>query len=455
MKIANKTTSAVRLVTDALEKANHFKDRNIFTSLSPEYALKKAKDIDRRIALSEPVGPLAGVPFVIKDNFLHPIGPTTASSKYLSQFHAPFSATVVRLLEQSDAVLIGRTNLDSFAHGSSTENSYFGPSKNAINPDFIPGGSSGGSAVAVALDIVPFATGSDTGGSIRQPASMNGTFGLKPSYGALSRYGIVPMASSTDCPGFLAKTAKDLEILLSTTSRLDPLDSTSSPVDKIKTAKSQYKIAILKDLPKSSINPEVLKIYEDTIKKLQTNHEIIEVDFPSMPYSLAVYHAICSSEIASNLARFDGVRFGHRSVDSDTIEELYKNSRQEGFMPENIRRILLGTILTSANYYEKYYEKAAKVRTLIINDYKTIFSQADFLLTPVSPNPPFRFGEKTSDPVAMYLEDIFSTPASLAGLPALAFPAGEISSKLPVGLQLTGSFKSDFNLIEFVKEYLS
>lgn len=458
MKIANRTVTATRLVNDALKKAEHFKDRNIFTALFPEYALKKAADIDQRLKNNQPVGPLAGVPFAIKDNFLHPLGYTTASSFYLSHFSAPISSPIVDLLERADAILIGRTNLDSFAHGSSTENSYFGPTKNAANPDYIPGGSSGGSAVAVALDIVPFATGTDTGGSIRQPAVMNGTYGLKPTYGALSRSGIVPMASSTDAPGFFANSPELLSILMHLTSKLDPLDSTSDPlpVNNIKQPHSSKKtIAVLKDLDKNAIHPEVLAAFERAKAQLSKHHQIIEISLPHLKYALAVYYVIVSSELASNLSRFDGVRYGHRSEHSGTLEDLYQNSRAEGFMPENIRRILLGTILTSSDFYQKYFVQAARIRTLIKQDYQNVFKTADFILSPVSPNPPFRFGEKTTDPVSMYLEDLMSTPANLAGLPALAFPVGNTLDNLPLGLQLIGPKKSDYELIDFVKQEFS
>ncbi|MBQ3476134.1 Asp-tRNA(Asn)/Glu-tRNA(Gln) amidotransferase subunit GatA [Candidatus Saccharibacteria bacterium] len=462
MKIANQKVTAERLVRDALEKAKHFADYNIFTFLNEEAALKKAREIDSRIKKGEKVGRLAGVPYALKDNFLSPEGETTASAHILGGFNSPITATAVAKLEAEDAIMIGRTNLDAFAHGSSTENSYYGPTLNAHDKKRVAGGSSGGSAVAVALDIVEFATGTDTGGSIRQPASFNGVYGLKPTYGCISRYGVVAMASSTDCIGFFAKTPEDMDLLMSITSGQDTKDMTTLPDyynndsgEPTNPSKRHSRIGIIKDFDNDSVAPEIREALKSKIELLKSKgHEIVELEMPALKYALAAYYIIVPAEVASNLSRYDGVRYGFRSEISSHLDELYDHTRSEGFMPENKRRIMIGNFVLSSGFYDAYFLKAAKARTLIIQEYEKAFSKCDFLLTPVSPSPAFKLGEKVNDPVAMYLEDVMSVSLNLAGVPGLAIPAGETKSGLPIGLQLVGSRRSDKTLIEFSRELI-
>ena len=455
MKTANSKVTAERLVRDALEKAKHFEDYHIFTFLNEEGAIKKAREIDAKIARGEKVGRLAGVPYALKDNFLSPEGETTASAHILEGFTSPVTATSVKRLEDEGAIMIGRTNMDAFAHGSSTENSYYGPTLNAYDKERVAGGSSGGSAVAVALGIVEFATGTDTGGSIRQPAHFNGIYGLKPTYGCISRYGVVAMASSTDCIGFFTRTPEDMNILMSVAAGQDPNDMTTLPdyYDESAGAPKKCKIGIIKDFDNDSVDSEVRKALKNKVELLKSRgHEIVELSMPSLKYALAAYYIIVPAELSSNLSRHDGVRYGFRSEKSKDLAELYGNTRSEGFMPENKRRIMIGNFVLSSGFYDAYFLKAAKARTLIINEYNNAFSKVDYILTPVSPNPAFKLGEKSGDPVAMYLEDMMSVSLNLAGVPGLAVPAGKTKSGLPIGLQLVGPRRSDKGLIEFSKE---
>ena len=455
IQTASKTHSAVQMVRTALERAHRYQDtHHIFTFINDEAALAKAATIDQRIQRGETVGPLAGVPYALKDNFLSPEGETTASAHILEGFTSPVTATAVQKLEDAGAIMIGRTNLDAFAHGSSTESSYFGPTKNSRDPERVAGGSSGGSAVAVALGIVPFATGTDTGGSIRQPASFNGVYGLKPTYGTISRYGVVAMASSTDCIGFFAQSPEDLDLLMRVTAGQDPYDLTTLP-DYYQTAPAEtapHRIGVIKDFDNEAVDPEIRAALRSKLDLLrQRGHQIIELSMPSLKYALAAYYIIVPAEVASNLSRYDGVRYGFRSTKSQHLAELYQNTRDEGFMPENKRRIMIGNFVLSSGYYDAYYLKAAKARTLIIQEYEKAFKQCDFILTPVSPNPAFKLGEKVDDPVAMYLEDVMSVPLNLAGVPGLAIPAGETKSGLALGLQLVGPRRSDAALLQFAK----
>ena len=456
MKTANSKVTAERLVRDALEKAKQFEDYHIFTFIDEEGALKKAHEIDEKIKRGEEVGRLAGVPYALKDNFLSPRGETTASAHILEGFTSPITATAVKKLEDEGAIMIGRTNLDAFAHGSSTENSYFGPTSNAFDKKRVAGGSSGGSAVAVALDIVEFATGTDTGGSIRQPASFNGVYGIKPTYGCISRYGVVAMASSTDCIGFFTKTPSDMELLMSIASGQDPKDLTTLPDYYVESkAKKARKIGIVKDFDNDSVDKEIREALREKCKLLESKgYKIVELEMPALKYALAAYYIIVPAEVASNLSRYDGVRYGFRSEKSEDLDKLYGNTRDEGFMPENKRRIMIGNFVLSSGFYDAYFLKAAKARTLIVKEYEKAFSKVDFILTPVSPNPAFLLGEKVNDPIAMYLEDMMSVSLNLAGVPGLAIPAGMNKNGLPLGLQLVGPRRSDKSLIEFSKELL-
>ena len=446
--------TAERLVRDALEKAKHFADYNIFTFLNEEEAIKKAREIDAKIARGEKVGRLAGVPYALKDNFLSTEGQTTAASHILEGFVSPITATAVEKLEAEGAIMIGRTNMDAFAHGSSTENSYFGPTRNACDKERVAGGSSGGSAVAVALDIVEFATGTDTGGSIRQPASFNGVYGLKPTYGTISRYGVVAMASSTDCIGFFTKTPDDMNLLMEIASGQDEKDLTTLPDYYNNTeTKKAARVGIIKDFDNDSVHPEIRKALQDKVELLKSkDYEIVDLEMPALKYALAAYYIIVPAEVASNLSRYDGVRYGFRSEKSEDLDALYKNTRGEGFMPENKRRIMIGNFVLSSGFYDAYFLKAAKARTLIVQEYAKAFEKCDFILSPVTPNPAFKLGEKTSDPVTMYLEDAMTVPLNLAGVPGLTIPAGKTKDGVALGLQLIGPRRSDKNLIEFSKE---
>ncbi len=459
MKIADLHTSAVSLVKEALEKAKKYASHNIFISLNEEEALKKAAEIDHKIQNGEKVGRLAGVPYALKDNFLSKQGNTTAASKILSNLHSPIDSTTVAKLEAEGAIMIGRTNLDAFAHGSSTENSFFGPTHNAKDFERVAGGSSGGSAAAVALDIVPFATGTDTGGSIRQPASFNGVYGLKPTYGTISRYGVVAMASSTDTIGFFTQTPEDMDLLMSITSGQDEKDLTSLPdyynETTVETGEKK-RIGVIKDFDNDNVAPEIREAMKNQIEKLKAEgHEIVELSMPVLKYALAVYYVVVPAEVASNLSRYDGIRYGYRSSEAHNIEEVFGLSRNDGFMSENKRRIMIGNFVLSSGFYDAYYLKAQKVRTLIIKAYEEAFAKCDYILTPVSPSPAFKLGEKVNDPVAMYLEDVMSVPINLAGLPSLAIPINRDKDELPVGLQLIGPRRSDKNLLQFAKENFS
>ena len=352
--------------------------------------------------------------------------------------------------------MIGRTNLDAFAHGSSTENSYYGPTLNAFDKGRVAGGSSGGSAVAVALDIVEFATGTDTGGSIRQPASFNGIYGFKPTYGTVSRYGVVAMASSLDCIGFFTKTPEDMNLLMEVASGQDPKDMTTLPdfynADATK-KNSATRIGVIKDFDNEAVDANIREALKAKCKILkEKGFEIVELDMPTLKYALAAYYIIQPAEVASNLSRHDGVRYGFRSDDSSNLENLYENTRNEGFMSENKRRIMIGNFVLSSGFYDAYFLKAAKARTLIVKEYEEAFKKCDYILTPVSPNLAFKLGEKVNDPVAMYLEDLMSVSLNLAGVPGLAIPAGMSGEGLPVGLQIVGPRRSDRQLIEFAKE---
>jgi aspartyl-tRNA(Asn)/glutamyl-tRNA(Gln) amidotransferase subunit A len=445
--------TALSVVREALDKAEKYADYNAFVSLNRQGAEKTAEEIDRKIAKGESVGCLAGVPYALKDNFLSQDGCTTASSLMLESFASPVTATSVRKLEAEGAVVIGRTNLDSFAHGSSTETSYFGSTLNAHDKKRVAGGSSGGSAVAVALGIVPFATASDTGGSIRQPASFNGVYGMKPTYGTVSRSGVVAMASSTDTIGCMAATLADVDLIMSVMAGQDPLDSTTLPdfySDEVNAVKT---VGVIKDFNNDSVDPEIRRVLSNKLEELKAKgYKVKELSMPMLKYALAVYYVVTPAEVASNLSKYDGIRYGYRSEGAKSLSDIYVKSRNEGFVAENKRRIMIGNFVLSSGFYDAYYLKAQKARTLIIQEYAKAFEQVDVLLTPVSPSPAFKLGEKISDPVAMYMEDVMSVPINLAGLPAFAVPAGKLESGLPIGLQIIGPRRYDRALIKFAEE---
>ena len=452
-KVKNQEVTVKEVVLEAIKKAEAVQDKNALIKLTKESALKKAEELDKKIKAGNKEGKLLGVPYVVKDNFLTLLDETTAASKMLEDFKAPLEATVIKKLEAEGAIYIGKSNLDAFAHGGSTENSFFGVTKNAFDNERVAGGSSGGSAVITALDVVPFALGSDTGGSIRQPASFNGVFGVKPTYGTVSRFGVVAMASSTDTIGCFSKTVEDSEIVMEIISGKDKKDMTTlDDFFKIETEPPKNKkIAIIKDFMTDAIDPEVLKITNDYIDRLkQAGHEIEEVSMPILKYALAIYYVLIPAEVSSNLARYDGIRYGFRA-ESNSLDELYGKSRDQGFMPENKRRILIGSFVLSSGFFDAYYLKAQKARTLLKQAFDDVLGKYDALIGPVSPTPAFKIGENTDDPIKMYLADIMTVPASLVGLPAMSVPAGKTSSGLPVNVQLIGKAKDDAKLMALAK----
>ncbi|HEX6416454.1 MAG TPA: Asp-tRNA(Asn)/Glu-tRNA(Gln) amidotransferase subunit GatA [Candidatus Saccharimonadales bacterium] len=446
--------SARAYVEAALAKASETEDYKALLSVTSERALERASDIDTRIARGEDVGVLAGVPFVAKDNFLAFGAPTTAASKMLENFNAPLQATAIEKLEAAGAICIGKANLDAFAHGGSTENSAFGPTKNSADQTRVAGGSSGGSAVVTALDVVPFALGTDTGGSIRQPASYNGVIGIKPTYGTVSRYGVVAMASSTDTIGCFTKDMADAELVMSIMSGRDDRDMTTLPdfFAPHASPKPAQKIGLIKEFMSEDVDVDVRARTMEYVEKLKAaGHTVEEISLPIVKYALAMYYIIVPAEVSSNLARYDGIRYGHRAEAAKTLAELYGKTRNEGFVTENKRRIMIGSYVLSSGYFDAYYQQAQKARTLLVNAYNVLFDEYDALLGPVAPTPAFALGENTDDPVKMYLADIMTVPPSLAGLPAISIPAGASEAGLPIGVQLVGPRRSDAALMALAK----
>ena len=441
--------SARENVEVALAKARENEDFHAILAYSEARALERADKVDR----GEITGRLAGIPFIAKDNFLTFDAPTTAASEFLKDFKAPLQATAIEKLEAEGAICIAKANLDAFAHGGSTENSAYGPTKNAFDKERVAGGSSGGSAVAVALGIVPFALGTDTGGSIRQPASFNGVVGVKPTYGTVSRYGVVAMASSTDTIGVLASSIEDAETVMDIMSGKDTKDMTTLPDFFAPSAlDGKKKIGVIKEFLDEGVDPEVKTITEQYIETLkQKGHEVEEVSMSLVKYALAIYYIVVPAEVSSNLGRYDGVRYGQRA-EASSLGELYGLSRDHGFMPENKRRIMIGSYVLSSGFFDAYYLQAQKARTLLVNEFNALFENYDALIGPVAPTPAFKLGENTSDPVKMYLADIMTVPASLAGLPALSIPAGKTQAGLPVGVQLIGARQSDNLLFALAKD---
>ncbi|MES2875918.1 MAG: Asp-tRNA(Asn)/Glu-tRNA(Gln) amidotransferase subunit GatA [Patescibacteria group bacterium] len=440
--------SARQNVEEALAAARGHEDYHAFLSLTDKRALERADKVDA----GEITGRLAGVPFAVKDNYLAFGAPTTAASHMLENFHAPLQATVVERLEEEGAICIGKTNLDSFAHGSSTENSAFGPTKNAVDNQRVAGGSSGGSAAAVALGIVPFSLGTDTGGSIRQPASFNGVVGVKPTYGMTSRFGVVAMASSTDVMGCFATNAADAELVTAIMAGQDEKDPTSlSNYFEPVTVPRPLKIGVISDFMGEATDQGVRDQVNGYIESLRSaGHSVQDASLPMAKYSLAVYYIVVPAEIASNLARYDGVRYGTRSTAVSTIEDLYGQSREAGFVTESKRRILIGNYVLSSGFFDAYYQKAQQARALMMKEFDELFEQFDVLISPVTPTTAFKFGDNTDDPMKMYMSDAMTVGVSLAGLPALSVPAG-LSDGMPVGVQLIAQRKNDAVLFSLAR----
>jgi aspartyl-tRNA(Asn)/glutamyl-tRNA(Gln) amidotransferase subunit A len=431
-----------------------------FLTLCKERALEQVDRIDRMAAEGKPLPPLAGVPVGIKDVMSTRGVRTTAGSKILGNYIPPYDCTAVARMEAAGAVVLGKTNCDEFAMGSSNENSAFRPVRNPRDLTRVPGGSSGGSAAAVAAEMAVVALGSDTGGSIRQPASFCGVVGLMPTYGRVSRYGLIAFASSLDHIGPLTRTVKDAAIVLRTIAGRDPMDSTSADVPvpdyvaELEKPARGLRLGVAEEYFGDGLDDEVRHAVESAIDKLKSlGCETVPVSLPHTPYAIPTYYLIATAEASSNLARYDGVRYGHRAAGAKSLSEMYRRSRDEGFGAEVKRRIMLGTYALSAGYYDAYYLKAQKVRTLLTRDFEEAFSKVDAIVTPTSPTAAFRLGEKSNDPLAMYLADIYTVTADLAGIPGISVPCGQTREKLPIGLQILGKHFDESTILRVAHAY--
>jgi len=428
---------------------------NAYITLIEDQAKEAAQKIDQKRTKGEKLGALAGIPVAIKDNICVRGISATCGSKILSNFAPPYDATVVRKLKEADAVIIGKTNMDEFGMGSSNEHSFYGIAKNPHDLERIPGGSSGGSASAVASDMTIMALGSDTGGSIRQPASLCGVVGMKPTYGRISRYGLVAFASSLDQIGPLTKDVRDCALLLSVIAHHDPKDSTCLDVEEqdytrfLNGEVKEIKIGIPKEYFGEGLDSEVKEAVESGINLLEKQGMMVEdISLPHTDKAIATYYVICTAEASSNLARYDGARYGYRAKGNFELSDMYKKTRSQGFGAEVKRRIILGTYVLSAGYYDAYYAKAQKVRTIIKDDFDKAFEKVDVVITPTSPTTAFKIGEKIDDPLTMYLSDIYTTSANLAGIPAISIPCGRDSKDLSIGLQIMGKPLSEGLLLK-------
>ena len=445
-KIADKQLSSKEITEAYLENINKTDSEiGAYLTVTAESAIKTAEETDKKIAAGEKLSTLAGIPGGIKDNMCTKGVKTTCASKMLENFVPCYSSTAVEKLNEQGFVMLGKLNMDEFAMGSTNENSYFKPVKNPVNTERVPGGSSGGSAAAVAAKEAAFTLGSDTGGSIRQPAAFCGVVGMKPTYGTVSRYGLVAFASSLDQIGPLTKNVKDNALILNAIASHDPKDATC-----IGGGRPDYTAEIGKDvkgmtvgLPTEFFGDGVSADVKDAVLAAAKRYEklganIEEVKLPSLKHALSAYYVISSAEASSNLARFDGIRYGYRSENAETLDDIYKNSRSEGFGPEVQRRIMLGTFALSSGYYDAYYKKALQVRTLVVRDYNKVFEKCDFIISPVAPTTAYKLGEKTDNPLEMYMGDIYSVPINIAGVPSLSLPCGKDGDNMPIGMQLIG-----------------
>ena len=449
-------TDCVQHFLDRIQ--SHNGDLNAFISIS-ESAVEQAESIDQLRKAGKPVGCLAGLPIAIKDGICVAGQPTTAGSRMLEKFSPPYDATIVEKLKSAGAIIIGKTNMDEFAMGSSTENSFFGPTANPWATNRVPGGSSGGSAACVAGRLAPVAIGSDTGGSIRQPASFCGITGLKPTYGSVSRYGLIAFASSLDQIGPMTRTAKESALLMSVIAGFDPRDSTSSKIqvadflNSLESPINGLRIGVVREHLDEGLNSEVNTKITDAIsvfKQLGANIE--EIEMPHTKSAIAAYYIIAPCEASSNLARYDGVRYTFRAQ-ADDLEEMYRKTRGQGFGDEVKQRIMLGTYALSSGYYEAYYLKASKVRRMIKQDYDEAFQKVDLILGPTTPTTAFKLGQHTQDPLAMYLADIYTVSANLAGIPAISVPVEPSSTGLPIGLQLQGRAYEENTLLQAAHQF--
>jgi aspartyl-tRNA(Asn)/glutamyl-tRNA(Gln) amidotransferase subunit A len=460
--LKSKSISCESLTKSYIQRIADNKDLNVFLEVFESSALEKAKEVDQKLQKGE-AGKLAGMVIALKDNICYKGHSVSASSRILEKFESLYSATVVERLLAEDAIIIGRTNCDEFAMGSSNENSAFGNVLNPHNKKCVPGGSSGGSAAAVAADFCLAALGTDTGGSIRQPASFCGVVGYKPTYGRVSRYGAIAYASSFDQIGPLTKNVEDAALIMEVIAGADQYDSTAStrPVpaysSELGIPTKKLRIAYLKEcMDSSGLDPQIRESITKTMDRLKAEgHSVEPVDFPYLDYLVPTYYVLTTAEASSNLARFAGINYGYRSPNAQDLESTYKLSRTEGFGEEVKRRIMLGTFVLSAGYYDAYYSKGQKVRRLLQNKVNEILAEFDFILTPATPGTAFEFGKKGADPIAMYLEDIFTVLANITGHPAISIPAGIHKNGLPFGLQLTGRRFEDGNLMAFAHNIAS
>ncbi|MFL2690268.1 MAG: Asp-tRNA(Asn)/Glu-tRNA(Gln) amidotransferase subunit GatA [Gammaproteobacteria bacterium] len=453
--ISQKEISHKEIIQDVYKLVKENANLNAFITLNEEKSLKKAEDFDNNPSDRS----LAGIPIAQKDLFCTKGLRTTCGSKILDNFIPPYTATVIENLENAGCISIGKTNMDEFAMGSSNETSYFGNVHNPWGDNLVPGGSSGGSASAIAAGIVPAASGTDTGGSIRQPSSLCGITGIKPTYGRVSRWGMIAFASSLDQAGPMARTAEDCALLLNEMCSHDIKDTTSLDneipnfEDNLNNSLKGKKIGVIKDLDLSSLDKGVIKVYENSLKEfVSMGAELVDVSLPNLALSVPTYYVVAPAECSSNLSRFDGVKFGRRSKNPKNLEELYVQTRSEGFGDEVKKRILIGSYVLSAGYYDAYYKKAQQVRRLIKQDFDEAFLNVDVIMTPTTRGPAFDIGSKGSDPIQMYLEDLFTISANLAGLPAMSLPNGNIDNK-PIGLQIIGNFLDESSVLNFGHMY--
>lgn len=454
--VNNGKVSAKDNVEKSLSLIAEHEDFKAIIAVIKDRALERAEEIDSKVKSGKNAGKLAGVPFIAKDNFLVFGADTTAASNILKGFDAPYQSKAIEKLESEGAICVAKANLDAFAHGSSTENSDFFTTLNPIDKTRVPGGSSGGSATSVALDLAPFSLGTDTGGSIRLPASFCGIVGLKPTYGLVSRSGVVAMGSSLDCIGPLTKTVEDAGLVLDVMAGKDPMDSTTidrqdSYSDLQKIDEKSLTVGVIKEFFDEGLNPDIANSINAQVDKLKSKGaNIIEVSMPSIKLALAVYYVLCPAEVSSNLSRYDGQRYGFSDKSAKDLDESYLGSRSIGFGDEAKRRIMIGTYVLSSGYYDAYYQKAQKVRTKIINEFNEAFKKCDVLVGPTAPATAFKIGENTSDPLQMYLMDVMTVGANLVGNPSISIPAGDVNG-LPVGLQLMTPQRKDKELLEISK----
>lgn len=460
-QLISKERSCVEIVQESLDRIQALEPKlHSFLQVTNDRALEQAKQIDAKIAAGEEIGLLAGIPIAIKDNLCTQGVPTTCASKILQNFVPPYESTVTQKLIDAGAVMVGKTNLDEFAMGGSTETSAYAKTANPWDISRVPGGSSGGSAAAVAGGECPISLGSDTGGSIRQPASFCGIVGMKPTYGLVSRYGLVAFASSLDQIGPFARSVEDAAILLNAIAGYDPKDSTSLKVDvpdytQFLTADLKgKKVGVIKETFGEGLDPEVEKSVNAAIEQLKAlGAEVKEISCPRFRYGIAAYYIIAPSEASANLARYDGVKYGARIEDAENLMEMYTKTRSEGFGAEVKRRIMIGTYALSAGYYDAYYLKAQKVRTLIKQDFEKAFEEVDVLVSPTAPTTAFKLGDKSQDPLSMYLIDLMTIPVNLAGLPGMSVPCGFDSQGLPIGLQIIGNVLREDQVFQVAYAY--